>query len=233
MRGQRKEMENVIAALASLGLLVAFSPVPIIAVIAMLFSARARVNGPAFLLGWMAGLGLAGSLLLGFGVFGGASASQKPSLVVQIIKLAVGVLALWFAIHKWRTRPRAGEQPPLPRWIARADSFTAVQTFFVAAALAAPINPKNLPVAITAAAMIGKSGLDGVQRWIALAMFVVCASLSIITAVASYFIAGQKAEQALSVVRDWLIRNDAATMTLVFGIGGAIFLVMGIVGLLS
>ena len=35
---------------------VAISPVPIIAVILMLFSARARVNGPVFLAGWVIGL---------------------------------------------------------------------------------------------------------------------------------------------------------------------------------
>ena len=34
----------------------AISPVPIIAVILMLFSRRAKVNGPAFLLGWVAAL---------------------------------------------------------------------------------------------------------------------------------------------------------------------------------
>jgi hypothetical protein len=32
---------------------VAISPVPIIAVILMLFSSRAKVNGPMFLLGWV------------------------------------------------------------------------------------------------------------------------------------------------------------------------------------
>jgi Sap, sulfolipid-1-addressing protein len=35
---------------------VAISPIPIIAVILVLFSARARVNGPAFLLGWVVGV---------------------------------------------------------------------------------------------------------------------------------------------------------------------------------
>jgi len=35
---------------------VAISPVPIIAVILMLFSSRAKVNGPMFLLGWVVAL---------------------------------------------------------------------------------------------------------------------------------------------------------------------------------
>jgi hypothetical protein len=226
-------MEKVIAALAPLGLVAAFSPVSIIAVIAVLFGARARVNGPAFLLGWIAGLSLVGSLLLGFGSFGSASADVKPSLVVEIVKLAVGGLALWFGIHKWRTRPRRGEGQPMPGWIARVDALTAARTFLMAVALAAPINPKSLLAVIAAVAVIGNSDLNSAQSWIALAVFVVCASLSIIIAVLSYFIAGQKAERSLTVVRDWLIRNDAVTMTILFGIGGALFLFMGIVGVLS
>ena len=35
---------------------VAISPVPIIAVILVLFSTRARVNGPVFALGWIVGV---------------------------------------------------------------------------------------------------------------------------------------------------------------------------------
>jgi Sap, sulfolipid-1-addressing protein len=36
---------------------VALSPVPIIAVVLMLTTPRARANGPAFVLGWLVGLG--------------------------------------------------------------------------------------------------------------------------------------------------------------------------------
>lgn len=121
----------------------------------------------------------------------------------------------------------------MPRWIARADALTAAQTFLIALLLAAPINSKCLLVVIAAVAIIGKSGLGAAQSWIALAVFIVVASLSMSIAVASYFIAGEKAERFLAVVRGWLIRNNATAMTLLFGIVGAIFLYLGIVGLLS
>ena len=42
---------------------VAISPVPIIAVILMLFSSRAKVNGPAFLVGWVVALGVVSSVV--------------------------------------------------------------------------------------------------------------------------------------------------------------------------
>lgn len=42
---------------------VAISPVPIIAVILILFSSRAKVNGPSFLLGWVLALGIVSTVV--------------------------------------------------------------------------------------------------------------------------------------------------------------------------
>ena len=49
-------MGQAISDILPLAIGVMISPIPIIAVILMLFSARARSNGPAFLLGWVVGL---------------------------------------------------------------------------------------------------------------------------------------------------------------------------------
>jgi hypothetical protein len=47
---------------------VALSPLPIIAVILMLVSVRARLNGPAFLVGWLLGLAVVGAICTEGGV---------------------------------------------------------------------------------------------------------------------------------------------------------------------
>jgi hypothetical protein len=47
---------NAIGNVLPLALGVAISPIPIIAVILMLLSPKAHTNGPAFLVGWVAGL---------------------------------------------------------------------------------------------------------------------------------------------------------------------------------
>ena len=57
-------MGNVIGDILPLAIVVAISPVPIIAVILVLFSARARTNGPAFLVGWIVGLAVVGAIVL-------------------------------------------------------------------------------------------------------------------------------------------------------------------------
>ena len=49
-------MGQGISAILGFAVGVAISPVPIIAVILMLFSERARVNGPVFLVGWVVAL---------------------------------------------------------------------------------------------------------------------------------------------------------------------------------
>ena len=50
---------------------IALSPIPIIAVILILTSDRARVNGLAFGLGWLAGLGIVGAIFLSLAGTGG------------------------------------------------------------------------------------------------------------------------------------------------------------------
>jgi hypothetical protein len=53
---EEKRMGQGISEVLTFAIGVAISPVPIIAVILMLFSRRAKVNGPMFLLGWMLAL---------------------------------------------------------------------------------------------------------------------------------------------------------------------------------
>jgi hypothetical protein len=59
---------------------VAISPVPIIAVILMLFSGRAKVNGPMFLAGWMLALGVVSSISWGTSCSACSSCSWPAAL---------------------------------------------------------------------------------------------------------------------------------------------------------
>ncbi len=56
-------MAEGISAVLTYAIGVAISPVPIIAVILMLFSARARVNGPLFLAGWVVALAVVSAVV--------------------------------------------------------------------------------------------------------------------------------------------------------------------------
>ena len=65
---------------------IALSPIPIIAVVLMLTSRRAKVNGPAFVLGWLIGLGTVGAIVLAVAGTGGASKSGAPATWVSWVK---------------------------------------------------------------------------------------------------------------------------------------------------
>jgi hypothetical protein len=100
---------------------VALSPVPIIAVVLMLTSRRARVNGPLFVLGWLAGLAVAGAIVLCAAGPDGASSSGSPATWVSWVKIVLGLLVLLVAVREFRARPKEGEQASLPKWMATID----------------------------------------------------------------------------------------------------------------
>ena len=93
---------------------VALSPVPIIAVVLMLTTPRARANGPAFVLGWLVGLGVVGAIVL---ALAGPSASEEgqPATWVSWLKLLLGLGLLLVAVRQFRGRPWADEEAPLPK----------------------------------------------------------------------------------------------------------------------
>ena len=58
---------------------IAVSPIPIIAVVLMLTSRRAKVNGLAFVVGWLVGLGIVGAIVLSLaGPAGPANLARQP-----------------------------------------------------------------------------------------------------------------------------------------------------------
>src|SRR5690349_10271767 len=84
-------MNEAIGQVLSFGVGVAVSPLPIVAVVLMLATPRARTNGPAFLLGWIVGLGLVGTIVLLASSGADASEDGAPATWVGVLKLVLGV----------------------------------------------------------------------------------------------------------------------------------------------
>src|SRR5436190_388352 len=116
-------MNEAIGAVLPLGIGVALSPVPIIAVILMLVSRRARSNGPAFIVGWLLGLSIVGVITLAVVGPGGASDNGEPAPWVGVLKLVLGALLVLVALKQWRSRPAEGVEPTMPKWMGAIDAF--------------------------------------------------------------------------------------------------------------
>jgi threonine/homoserine/homoserine lactone efflux protein len=204
-------MADAIGQVLSLGVGVALSPVPIIAVVLMLGTPRARVNGPAFLFGWIAGLAVVGTIVLL--VAGGADASedQQPADWVGVVKIVLGVLLALVAVRQWRGRPRAGEQAAMPKWMQAIDGFTPTRSMGIAAVLAA-VNPKNLLLTVGAGAAIAQTGAGAGDQAVALAVFVLIGTLGPGLPVAIYFLAGRRAGHVLDELKTWMAANNTAIM---------------------
>jgi predicted transporter len=123
---------------------VAISPVPIIAVILMLFSARSRVNGPAFLLGWVLALAVVSAVVYVIADQSNAATSGSASDTVSWVMIVLGAALLLLAARQWRSRPAPGAEAPMPKWMAGIDTLTPGKAIGLGLLLAG-VNPKNSP----------------------------------------------------------------------------------------
>ena len=210
-------MGAAIGQILSFAIGVAVSPIPIIAVILMLFSRKATVNSVSFLVGWMFGLTLVGVIVLAVGLEASSGGESDTS---GTAKLVIGILFVGLAIKNWVGRPRGDEEPTMPGWMESIDDFNAAKSFGLAFVLAA-INPKNLGLTIAAVATISSSGLETGEEYIVLLVFVILASLTIIAPVVYNLVMGEKAEATLTEMKSWLISNNNVVMAVLLLIIGA------------
>ncbi len=196
---------------------VAISPVPIIAVILMLFSKAAKLNSLSFLAGWIIGLLVVGTVVLASGV---TTSDGAPSTASGWIKLLIGALFVALGVKQWRSRPEHGEVAAVPTWMAKIDDFTAAKALAVGVLLSA-VNPKNLGLTIVAAATIGSSGLDTSDEYVVMVLFVAVASSTVAAPVILNLLLGSKAAGTLTVMKEWLTANNATVMSVLFVVLGA------------
>ena len=214
-------MGEAIGQVLPLGVGVALSPIPIVGVVLMLGTPRARANGLAFVAGWIAGLALVGTVVLL--VSSGAEASEQgqPADWVNTLKLVLGVVLLGLAVRRWRGRPRVGEEEPeLPAWMQTIDRFTSARAAALAFALAA-VNPKNLILTVAAAAAIAQTGIAAGRQAVALAVFVVIGTLGTGAPVVLYLAMGERAQPRLEALRGWMTHNNATIMAVLCLVIGA------------
>lgn len=224
--GETRAVLQAIGAVLAFAVGVGISPIPIIAVILMLFSARAHVNGPVFAVGWVIGLTvvmtavylLAGSLDV-------ARSSSESG--VSWFKVALGVALLALAARKWRNRPGPDDEPTMPRWMASVDHVAPGRAFGLALVLSVA-NPKNLMLALGAGTSLAQLDPSSGEAVAGVATFVLVGSSVVLLAVGYDLIARERARESLDRARTWLTTHDDAVMATLFLVFGAVLLSQGL-----
>jgi hypothetical protein len=206
---------------------IAISPIPIIAVILMLFSKRAKTNGPAFLLGWLGGIVVLAGIVYTAADAGDVATKDTPSHTASVVTLLLGVVLLGAARRRWAKRPGPGEEAEMPKWMAGVEDFTAGKSFVLGAVLGG-VNPKNLALVAAAAIAIAQANLGTTDSWITIAIFAVLASVTVGGAVLADLIAGDRARRVLDTWKTWLTANNAAVMAVLFVVFGAVLIGKGV-----
>jgi hypothetical protein len=213
-------LNDLIGQLLPLAVGVAISPLPIVAVILVLLSPKAKSSGLGFLAGWVLGIiAVVGVFTLVGGVIpAGDAGTQHP--LVGIVKIVIGALLLAVGVRIWVRRPRDRDVPATPRWMGLVATMTLPKGVVFGFVLSV-FNPVNLLLSITAGIDIGSSLLLPGDEWIAIAIFTVIGAATVALPVVGYVIAGTRATPLLNTLRVWLIKHNAVltcTMLLVIGV---------------
>jgi hypothetical protein len=210
---------------------VALSPIPIIAVVVLLTSSRARSLGPVFVLGWLLGLVVVGAIVLVVVGPSGAGSSGQRTRWVSWVMIVLGVLLLVAAGRHLRGT-RGGEEVPLPAWMGAIDRLNPAVVLGGGVVLGG-VRPRSLLLVVGGAVAIAQTGIAAGQQAIAYAVFAVIATIGVGAPVVIYFAMGERSAELLGRLKGWMRRHNAVILAVVLLVIGGTLIGDGIGGLAS
>jgi hypothetical protein len=212
---------QVVGVLLPLAVVVAVSPIPIVAVVLMLLARRTGGTAVGFLLGWVAGIAGVTVLVLLL-ASPDADGRGESSHAAAWSSLLLGAALVLLAVRQWRSRPGPGDQPSSPRWMAAVDRFTAARAGGLGLALSA-LNPKALAVCVAAGAAIAGGGLSGAEATWAVVVFTGVAASTVAVPVLAGVLRRERMAGPLDALRGWLtVHNAVVSAALLLGLGAAL-----------
>ncbi|MCT9819220.1 GAP family protein [Microbacterium sp. W1N] len=210
-------MGELVLQLIPVALGIVLSPLAIMALVAILVSRLARVNGVAFLIGWAAGV--IAVLLLGLWIFAAldVQAPQKPPVWVDLLRIAIALFLLGAAVWVYRkghahvkamavaTTPQAvvAAAPQLPGWLQTVSTFRPGRSAALGLGIFV-LNPVDASCALLAALDLTLAGLDTAPLVGVVAVFWVVSVLPIAIPVIYVLVRGAAAQPSLDRLRDWV-----------------------------
>jgi threonine/homoserine/homoserine lactone efflux protein len=218
----------VAAGLISLGLVISLSPITIIPAVLVLQTSRPRPNSLAFLGGWLLGLMVLTALsVLASRALGGLH--KSPPAWASWLRVVLGSALILFGIYQWLTRHRHSDPP---RWMRSFANITPARAGLTGAVLTV-VRPDVSLICVGAGLAIGSSGLGIAGHWVAAAFFVAVAVSSVAIPILAYLAAGDRLDDLLIRLKNWMEQNHAGLMAAVSAVIGLMVLYHGIRALLQ
>jgi hypothetical protein len=200
---------------------IALSPAAIIAIVLVLFSAKAKVNSLVFLGGWIIGVAVPFLIVALVSDAGDVADSDSGgSDTVAVVQIVLGALFLLGAAKTWTGRPKPGD-PVKPNKLFDKVAEMGPGFALVLAVLMSGLNPKNLALIVSGAAEAARAGLSTGDLVVVTIVFVIVASLGVGVPVVLSLVLGDRATATLTELRDWMIAHNAAimiTLLLILGV---------------
>jgi threonine/homoserine/homoserine lactone efflux protein len=222
-------MKTVIGDILPLVVVVAVSPINIVAAILLLFSKRPIANASSYLLGFTIGVAavLSGITAIAdaIGLHPGSDRSRGASWLL----LALGVFLLVVAFRKLTHQREPGRQAETPKWMAGISEFNAGKSLLAGLAVGA-LNPKNIAVALASGVVVGNAMLPAGQQIGVIAIYTLVVSLGVAAPIVVAVALGEGSEGVLTAWREWLDRNNTTVMAVIYLFFGVILVGKGIAG---
>jgi hypothetical protein len=217
----------VLTGLIPLGLVVAVSPLTIIPAVLVLHAPRPRPTGLAFLGGWLLGLAALTALFVaGSGVFGQLHKSSPPTWA-SWLRVVLGTALIVFGIYRWLTRHGHTESP---KWMRSFETISPRRAAITGLVLVV-VRVEVLVMCLAAGLAIGTSQLSVVSKTLNAVFFVVVSASTVAIPILAYAAAGERLDQPLARLKDWMAKNNAALLAVILVLIGGVVLHNGIHGL--
>ncbi len=193
------------------------SPLPIVAIVAILLAPRGRAAAPIYTVTFTA----VSLVFIAVGALTSARASSASSAGDKLVSFVLAVLITIgftvFAIVSWRSRPKGDAPPVAPKWLAAIDTITPASAATLGFVMAVT-NTKNIPLALKGGAMIGEAHLPVLATvGLCLALALAASLLLIIPALIALG-GSERITRALKDIKATMIAHNAVMMTVLFAI---------------
>jgi hypothetical protein len=212
-----------VATLIPLALVIALSPLSVIPAVLVLQAPRPKPTSLAFLGGWLLGLAALTAIFVASSDALG-DLHKSPPTWASWLRVVLGSALIAFGIYQWLTRHGHTESP---KWMRSFTTLTPARAGITGVVLVV-VRLEVLICSALAGLAIGSGGLGIAAECTTAAIFVGVAASTVAVPVLAYAGAGDRLDDPMARLKDWMERNNAALLAAILVLIGLMVVYNGV-----